>query len=64
MPSGPNSLSERGVKKMRRQALLPVQSYRDLSMLLREPLVFTSTEVVYGVTGTGVTRLPERGASP
>jgi hypothetical protein len=25
---------------------------------------FTSTEVVYGVTGTGVTELPESGVSP
>ena len=25
---------------------------------------FTSTEVVYGVTGTGVTGLPEYGVSP
>jgi integrase len=25
---------------------------------------FTSTEVVYGVTGTGVTELPEYGVSP
>jgi hypothetical protein len=25
---------------------------------------FTSTEVVYGVTGTDVTRLPEYGVSP
>jgi hypothetical protein len=26
--------------------------------------LFTSTEVVYGVTGTEVTRLPEYGVSP
>jgi hypothetical protein len=27
-------------------------------------LAFTSTEVVYGVAGTGVTELPECGVSP
>jgi hypothetical protein len=30
----------------------------------REVCRFTSTEVVYGVTGTDVTRLPEYGVSP
>jgi hypothetical protein len=36
-----------------------------VAMLLEVPLVvFTSTEVVYGVTGTEVTELPEYGVSP
>jgi hypothetical protein len=30
----------------------------------REAYMFTSTEVVYGVTGTDVTELPEYGVSP
>ena len=30
----------------------------------RQDLPFTSTEVVYGVTGTEVTELPEYGVSP
>jgi hypothetical protein len=35
----------------------------DSSQLFR-PESFTSTEVVYGVTGTEVTELPEYGVSP
>ena len=35
-----------------------------VNRLEETPAEFTSTEVVYGVTGTEVTELPEYGVSP
>jgi hypothetical protein len=46
----------------------PVRLRQALDAALTEarglPALFTSTEVVYGVTGTDVTGLPECGVSP
>ena len=54
------------------KGLCPVLHLQDVGVWLdrprfgseRFPSPFTSTEVVYEVTGTGVTELPEYGVSP
>ncbi len=46
------------------QARLSSGRYAPAWRAYKQSLAFTSTEVVYGVTGTGVINVPEYGVSP
>jgi hypothetical protein len=59
----PSSTTQGLVTRRAEQADLGTQAMTS-SWTQRRPAVFTSTEVVYGVTGTDVTELPEYGVSP